>query len=242
MTAVSHDGDTVRRPAGPWTDSVHALLRHVRERGVDCVPEPLGRDGLDRDVVSFVEGVVPAYPLPAWVWHEEVLAAAPRLLRRVHGATAGFTRAGRHWQSPAHEPDEVVCHNDFAPYNLVFRDGVLAGVIDFEHASPGPRAWDLAYLAYRLVPLTAPSHPDVPSTAAGLRAARLARLCAAYGDGGPTPAAVLDLAPARLDELAAFTRGRAAGGAPDEWAEHVAVYEADAAYVREEREALLGRD
>ncbi len=167
-----------------------------------------------------------------------MLAAAPSLLRRLHDATVDFARSGRRWQSPVHEPDEVVCHNDFAPYNLVFRDGAIVGVIDFEHASPGPRAWDLAYLAYRLVPLTAPTNPDVPSTAADLRAARLARLCAAYGDG-PTPAAVLDVAPGRLDELAAFTRARAAGGPPGPWSEHVAIYEADAGYVRDRREALL---
>ena len=57
----------------------------------------------------------------------------------------------------------MICHNDYAPYNLVFRDGRLVGVIDFETAAPGPRAWDLAYLAYRLVPLAAPGNPDLPA-------------------------------------------------------------------------------
>lgn len=37
-------GETVRRPAGLWTDSVHHLLRHLRNRGFDEAPEPLGRD------------------------------------------------------------------------------------------------------------------------------------------------------------------------------------------------------
>jgi hypothetical protein len=32
--------DTVRRPSGPWTDSVHQLLRHIREHGFDLAPEP----------------------------------------------------------------------------------------------------------------------------------------------------------------------------------------------------------
>ena len=48
------------------------------------------------------------------------------------------------WQTPAHKPPEVICHNDFAPDNMVF-DGRrrLVGVIDGDTASPGPRVWDL---------------------------------------------------------------------------------------------------
>src|SRR3712207_8588713 len=43
------------------------------------------------------------------------------------------------WQLPRHEPAEVVCHNDFAPYNLMFEGEDLTGVIDLDLASPGPR-------------------------------------------------------------------------------------------------------
>ena len=92
----------------------------------------------------------------------------------------------------------MICHNDFAPYNLVFRDGVPVGAINFEAAAPGPRAWDLAYLAYRLVPLAPPSNPDLPAQPDP--EARLAQLCAAYGD--IDPAAVLALVPQRLRALA----------------------------------------
>jgi Ser/Thr protein kinase RdoA (MazF antagonist) len=143
-----------------------------------------------------------------------VLVAAPRLLRALHDATAGFARAGRTWRSPAHEPDEVICHNDFAPYNLVFRDGLPVAAIDFEHASPGPRVWDLAYLAYRLVPLAAPGNPDLPDV--GDRSDRLALLCDAYG--GPSPHEVLAILPRRLRELAAMSPP-----------EHAELYRADAA-------------
>src|SRR5918995_2440574 len=120
------------------------------------------------------------------------------MLRELHDATEGFDRAGRVWALPEHEPAEVICHNDFAPYNLAFRAGLPAGAIDFEAASPGPRAWDLAYLAYRLVPLAHPSNPDLPPRPDA--AERLARLCAAYGD--IDRAAVRALVPQRLRELA----------------------------------------
>lgn len=218
------DGDRVHRPAGPWTPSVHALLRHVRARGVPGVPEPLGIDG-DREAVAFVAGEVPAYPMPAWAWEKRVLDGAARWLRRFHEATLDFPRAGRVWRLPAHEPVEVVCHNDLAPYNLVFRDGEVAGAIDFDAASPGPRAWDLAYLAYRTVPLAAPGNPDLPASPEPERRARLRRLCESYG--GVAPEAVLALLPARLDELAAFTEARGGG-----FAAHARLYHADADYAR----------
>jgi Ser/Thr protein kinase RdoA (MazF antagonist) len=203
--------DRVERPPGPWTESVHALLRHVRARGVPGVPEPLAPDAL-----AYLRGTVPAYPMPAWVWEERVLDDAARWLRRFHDATAGFAREGRVWWLPPREPDEVICHNDLAPYNMVFEDGALVGVIDYETASPGPRAWDLAHLAYRLVPLAAPDNPDLPPQRDP--EARLARLCAAYG--GVEPAAVTALIPRRLEELARISPPA-----------HAALYRADAAYV-----------
>ncbi len=213
---IARDGDSVLRPAGPWTPSVHALLAHLRARGVDWVPEPRGVDARGRAAVSWVDGDVPAYPMPDWVWAPAVLERAARMLRELHDATAGFERAGRRWALPAREPAEVICHNDFAPYNLAFRDGLPVGAIDFEAAAPGPRAWDLAYLAYRLVPLAAPSNPDLPAQPDP--PARLAALCAAYG--GIEPAAVLALVPERLRALAETAP-------PD----HAELYRADAAHL-----------
>jgi Ser/Thr protein kinase RdoA (MazF antagonist) len=200
----TRDGDAVVRAAAPWTPSVHALLAHVRSRGVTWVPEPLGTrpadgGGTARAAVSWLEGDVPAYPMPPYVWADAVLERAAAMLREYHDATAGFERAGRTWALPAREPAEVICHNDFAPYNLVFRDGLPVGAIDFEVASPGPRAWDVAYLAYRLVPLAAPGNPDLPP--ARDPAGRLAALCGAYG-GGLDPGGVLALVPERLLALA----------------------------------------
>jgi len=215
---VARDGDSVLRPAGPWTQTVHALLSHVRERGVTWVPEPRGVDGRGRAAVSWLAGEVPAYPMPAWVCAPAVLGRAGAMLRELHDATAGFDRTGRVWALPPREPGEVICHNDFAPYNLTFRDGLPAGAIDFEAAAPGPRAWDLAYLAYRLVPLAAPGNPDLPASPDGARADRLAALCAAYGAAGP--AAVLALLPERLADLA-----RRSASA------HAELYRADAEWV-----------
>ena len=227
--SVERSGDRVLRTAAPWSESVRALLAHLRERGVTWVPEPLGARPGDggRAAVSWVEGEVPAYPMPAWVWEPAVLTRAAAMLRELHDATAGFDRAGRTWALPAREPAEVICHNDFAPYNLAFRDGLPIGAIDFEAASPGPRAWDLAYLAYRLVPLADAANPDLPASPEAERVDRLTALCAAYG--GIDPSAVLALVPERLLVLAET--------APPA---HAELYRADAAYARSLAAELFG--
>lgn len=53
MGGAVRAGDTVRRPAGPWSPTVQRLLAHLRRRGLDWVPRPLGVDEQGRDRVSF---------------------------------------------------------------------------------------------------------------------------------------------------------------------------------------------
>ena len=87
MTQVVRVGDTVHRTAGPWTSTIHTYLRHVRGHGVTEVPEPFGLDEQGREVVSFLPGDVPGWPAPEWLWSEQILHEAGRLLRRLHDAS-----------------------------------------------------------------------------------------------------------------------------------------------------------
>jgi len=224
------EGDRVLRPAGPWTPTVHRLLRHLHARGVDWVPRPLALADDGREVLTALPGTVPAYPLPAWVWSDAVLREAGARLAALHEASLGFDATDAVWQLPVHEPVEVVCHNDLAPYNLVFDDARrVVGVIDWDTASPGPRAWDLAYLASRLVSLSAPGNPDALAGDLGERGRRLALLCRAYG-GGVEPGATAATAVARLRELAELAATRAAAG-DARVAPHVRLYREDADWV-----------
>jgi Ser/Thr protein kinase RdoA (MazF antagonist) len=177
------------------------------------VPEPLGLDERGREIISLLPGAPATYPVPAFAWTDATLSAVARCLRAFHDASVGFEAPpGGGWQWPAHEPAEVICHNDFAPYNLMFEDGRLTGVIDLDLASPGPRAWDMAYTAYRFVPLTDPANPDAPFPGADEQARRLAAFCAAYADPAIEPPAVLAAAAAKLRELVAFIEREAAAG------------------------------
>lgn len=153
MNDVRRLGDTVIRAAGPWTPTIHRYLEYLGRPGIDWIPRPLRIDD-DHEILTFVEGEVPLYPLPEWVWTDEGLAEAGRLLRALHDASVGFDTTAAIWQWPIQEPAEVICHNDFAPHNLAFANGSVVGVIDFDLCSPGPRVADLANLATRMVPLT----------------------------------------------------------------------------------------
>ncbi|MCG5455869.1 aminoglycoside phosphotransferase family protein [Micromonospora sp. PSH03] len=122
---------------------------------------------------------------------------------------------------------------------MVFTDRRLTGVIDWDTASPGPRSWDLAYLAYRLVPLAHPDNGDAIGSDLGERARRLRVLCDAYGSE-QDPAHVLQVAVHRLHDLAVFTEARADQG-QENIRGHVGLYRRDARWITAHADQL-GRD
>jgi len=170
----------VHRPAGPWSSRVHALLRHVSNAGFTGAPVPFGFDPEGREVLSYVPGEV-GHHFPV---SDEAVVSAARLLRRYHDATLGF-EPGDGWQRPAIEPVEVLCHGDFAQYNLAFEGDTAVGLIDFDWARPGPRWYDVAYGMYRFAPL----YPEAPRDQQ-LRGAAL--FCDAYGASPATRRGVAD--------------------------------------------------
>lgn len=217
-------GDTVHRTAGSGAPAVHRLLGTIREHGITEVPEPRGFDAAGREVLSYLPGEVGNYPLPGWMWEDTVLDEAGALLRRIHDASVSLVAENLEWGWPSREPAEVICHNDVAPYNMTFIDGHVAGLFDFDTAAPGPRIWDLAYLAYRLVPFTADLDPaDLPE---GNRLDRLDRLMRAYGEAY-SRAAVLQTMVERLDDIALYTDRRASETGRFDFLEHAAMYRRD---------------
>ncbi len=61
--AIVRVGDTVRKPAGPWTPAVEALLGHLHAAGFGGAPRSLGLDGAGRQVLEYVPGPM-AHDLP----------------------------------------------------------------------------------------------------------------------------------------------------------------------------------
>jgi phosphotransferase family enzyme len=147
-------GDTVHRPVGVHTDAVHALLDHLGAAGFGRAPRVLGRDD-QKEIVGYLPGTAGIDPIPSWALQEKAIAGVGALLRDYHDHAAGFDPSGLRWQRavPARWRGNLVTHNDLNPANVIFRDGDPVGMIDFDLASPGCAAFDLAVTACFWVPL-----------------------------------------------------------------------------------------
>jgi Ser/Thr protein kinase RdoA (MazF antagonist) len=202
----------------PWTASVHAVLRHLEQAGFEGAPRVLGLDGQGREVLTWLDGetVGERRPWPAWVSGDDGLRQVGAWLRRLHDATAGFEPppgavwfAGQTWR-----PGLVIGHHDAAPYNAVWRDGRLAGFVDWDTAGPSSREFDLAYSALLWVPLLAAGSAwPVPSGSEADRRRRVHLLLDAYGPG-PDRAAFGAVVAARARVNAEVISRLAASGNP----------------------------
>ncbi len=202
-TGVVRVGDTVRRALTAASPAIHRLLRHLEASGFTACPRFLGIDDKSREILSYIDGETGVEPS---LWEtEEALVATALMLRALHDATATYRSDGSEdWAFSHRDParHEVICHNDFAPYNFVFAGGVPIAVFDFDLAGPGPRLWDVAYAAFWMVPLAFHAPDMKPFAEADLATGgrRLKTFCDAYRvpDGG----AVLDMVSEVLDHMA----------------------------------------
>lgn len=243
-SGVVRVGDTVRRPAGPWTPAVHALLAHLHEAGFDGAPRPLGLDERGREILSFIPGTV-AWPEGFHLLDGDgQVRRAARLIREFHDAVAGFTPPpGVQWQAliPA-DGDEIIAHHDLAPWNLVIGDRQWA-FIDWDTAAPGTRLWDLAYAMHGFVPLSAD-----PALQRDDASHRLRLIADTYGLTEPERLDIIPLLARRTRAMRDFLAAQAAlGNQP--WARlwregHGDTWHADTGYIaqhaRHWHQALLG--
>lgn len=135
VEGVVRVGGTVRRPPQFATQLMREVLVHLADVGFDAAPHWLGLDEQGRDVLTFVKGDTFS-DCRGLVWSDVQLAGCAELLQRYHDALAC---------SPLAAGAEVVCHGDFGPWNLIWREGVPIAVIDFDNAHPGDRLEDVAY-------------------------------------------------------------------------------------------------
>lgn len=158
LNAAVRVGDTVRRTTGPWTPSVHALLRFLEGRDFSA-PRPKGIDDQSREILEYIEGEAHSgtlEPLPDHVMDETHLSDAAKLLRSYHDTVLDFhPPPNATWRLVAPTAHEIICHNDWSPWNALFRDGRLALMLDWDLAGPGSKVWDIANAAYSWAPLSA---------------------------------------------------------------------------------------
>lgn len=161
VTDVYRSGDTVRRELKPDSHKIHKLLKHLENKDYSYSPRFLGIDEKGREILSFIEGEAGNYPLKEYIWSNDVLEEIAKMLRLYHDCVSDFT-IEEGWRSIDNtpEPFEVICHNDFAIYNIIFNHKRPIGIIDFDVAGPGPRIWDIAYTLYTCVPLSRVYHSE----------------------------------------------------------------------------------
>ena len=164
-------GDTVRRPVGPHSPLVHALLTHLEAVGFAGAPRFLGIDGSGREVLSYIDGEVAGRPRPPWIADETRLASVGRLVRAYDDAAASFTppldapldtasaEPPGIPPAPAYPP-ELIGHVDITPENVVFRNGRAYALIDFDLAKPATRADEMFNAMLWWAPLSEPRDVD----------------------------------------------------------------------------------
>ena len=200
---VRRAGDTVVRPTGPHSATVHAFLRHLKASAFDGAPRVVSLSP-DKEVLSFIVGEVPAPPEPpadGWVVvPDEQARSVGALLARFHRAARTFSiPAGAHWKG-GFTPGlrhTVVCHNDPVVGNVVFRDGYAVALIDFDFAGPNDPLRDLAIAVQHWVPLGDPS--DLLGASGSSPFERLDATCRAYGLPATRRGRLLDLVDSYLE-------------------------------------------
>jgi hypothetical protein len=213
-------GGHVLRPSNPHSAVVHQFLAQLRGYGFDGASEPVGIDGDGRERLVFIEGDVPLPPYPDWARSDAALVSVGELLRRFHLASARCDGGDGTWSDEMADPlgGPVVCHNDVCLENVVFRDGVAVGLLDFDFAAPGRASYDVAQFARMCVPIdddvTAWRSGWQPSELGG-RPRRLRLACDAYGLDRAGREELLDAVSETIARVGEFLRRRIAAGDPN---------------------------
>ncbi len=129
----------MRRPPGANAQLARYTVLRLERAGFDEAPRWLGTDDVGRDVLTWIDGETftergrlhpyVGDPPDRVTFSDGQLSAAFALLRRYHDALG----------------EDLICHGDFGPWNLVWRDGLPVGLIDFDGVHRGDVSEDVAY-------------------------------------------------------------------------------------------------
>ena len=118
----------------------------------------MGHDEKGRQTQEFVPGRLAIEMGPLSVADLRRVGA---MVRAIHDASMTYTPpADAVWERAIPTPgDQLICHNDLAPWNLLVGERWV--FIDWDAAAPSTRLWDLAYAAQTFTLSDVTRAPDV---------------------------------------------------------------------------------
>lgn len=140
-------GNTVRRPIEFWQPAVADLLKYLESKDFPYSPKFLGIDDQGREVVSYLEG---ESGKAGWykIHSENGLRNYAKLLRRYHDTVAGYRPPVElEWANGRHglNNNQLICHGDFGPWNIVWKGEEPVGIVDWDLAHPNSPQYDILY-------------------------------------------------------------------------------------------------
>lgn len=147
-------GEFVHRTPQSWTPAVADLLGYLESVGFESSSRHRGYDQEGREILTFVPGDDGPVSWP-YLHTDEGLASVARLLRNYHDAIAGYQPPPETvWADSTGSPGEgeIMCHGDFAPWNLTWRKGVAVGIFDWDFVRPASPMFDVMYAMDWAVP------------------------------------------------------------------------------------------
>jgi len=209
VSIVVRDGETVCRPTGPWTPAVHALLNHLEQIGFDGSPRVLGFSEDGREILTYLDGEAAMRPWPKCLCNDVGIEALGAWLRDYHHAVRGFAPApNAKWRVPGAiwSPGMIIRHGDLGPWNTIWREEKLVGVIDWDFAEPGLPIEDVAQMAWYSVPLRQTrAHEEAEIESEEDQHRRFRLLCESYGTHpGSVIGALLELQRKEIERIVQY--------------------------------------
>ena len=196
QSSVIRRGDVVHRSGGSWSSSVLAFLRHLEEVGFAGSPRVVGSgfDDKGNETLTFVDG---ASPHPH-AWSADGVWQLGSMLADLHRAAESFSPPpDAVWQDwfgrPLGDISRSFGHGDLGQWNVIARDGMPVGFIDWDTAGPCDPVWEVAQTAWLNAQLFHDELADeLELGSARERAQRLAAFIDGYGLGRDDRAGLVD--------------------------------------------------
>lgn len=130
---VTKKGNTVIRTTCPNSPFVHKVLLHLQNKNSDIAPRFLGLTKDGREILTFIGGA--CKPFGTKLSNSQYYDIG-KLIKALHNSLIDFQGC---------KDNEVVCHNDITPCNIVFINECPTAMIDFDKACIDDPLVDVAY-------------------------------------------------------------------------------------------------